>query len=695
MGEGRLGADVGGTFTDVVFVDGENRGASVKKVLSSPPGYDSAVIDAIDVLAAPESRGRIADVGHGTTVATNAVLERRGSKTALLTTAGFRDVLELRRLRAPQLYDLLWEKPPSLVERRLRYEVTERVMADGTVLAGVDADEVRGIAARLFDEGVESVAVALLHSYLYPAHEEEVGAILAREAPQLNVSLSSAIVREQGEYERSATCVVNAYVRPLMEQYIRRLDRGLADLGIKAPLRLMQSSGGVMSAADAMSKPVLALESGPAAGVIGALGIAKQLGLDNVMTLDMGGTTAKASLIEDGAVSRSRDYEVGGALSSSSRLIKGGGELLRIPNIAVAEIGAGGGSIAWQDVAGGFHVGPRSAGADPGPACYGVGGSEPTVTDANVVLGYIPEGPLADGRIEISHDRAAGAVGKIAARLGTSVIEAARGIHELANARMMRALRAVSSEIGRDPAEFTLVAYGGSGPVHAIGLAEELRMRRVVIPARAGVFSAVGLLFARPEFHEVHTCHLDVRKVDPPAVAGVLDELRGRLELTLSGESAHEWVPSVDLRYRGQSWEIEVPLSDREVSRAALGEAIRRFEDEHERLYGVREPDGAPVDMRAIRLVAVGDERAPDQLRGDVGGDGASARRESRVVHVADGETTVRSLMRAEVPARLLDGPLVIDEYDTTLVVPHNWSVRRHLQTDALMLEPNMQGGRG
>ena len=408
-----MGVDVGGTFTDVILHGAEGH-VTFRKLLSTPPHYDQAVVAAVSGLAA----GPVAEVVHGTTVATNAVLERRGSPTALVTTAGFRDVLELRRLRIPHMYDLFWRKPPPLVERRLRFELNERVAADGTVVRRLDEEESRALAARLRETGVESVAVCFLHSYLYPEHEQRFGAILAEELPEANVSLSSEILREQREYERSATTVVNAYVRPLMSSYLDRIRTGLDELGIDGPLQIMQSSGGVMTADDAKERPVFALESGPAAGVVAALGMGRRLGVDNLLSFDMGGTTAKASLIEGGAISRGREYEVGGSMSAGSRLIRGAGELLRIPTIDIAEVGAGGGSIAWIDPAGGLQVGPRSAGADPGPACYGRGGVEPTVTDANVLLGYMPAGPVADGQISISADarRAGGAPRRRAAR---------------------------------------------------------------------------------------------------------------------------------------------------------------------------------------------------------------------------------------------------------------------------------------
>ena len=464
------------------------------------------------------------------------MLERRGSRTALVTTAGFRDVLELRRLRIPHMYDLFWRKPPPLVERRLRFEVNERVAADGTVVRPLDEAESRALAARLRATGVESVAVCFLHSYLYPEHEQRFGAILAEELPEANVSLSSEILREQREYERSATTVVNAYVRPLMASYLDRIRTGLDGIGLDGPLQIMQSSGGVMTADDAKAAAGVRARvrarrpaSSPPAGW------ASSSAIDNLLAFDMGGTTAKASLIEDGAISRGREYEVGGSMSAGSRLIRGAGELLRIPTIDIAEVGAGGGSIAWLDPAGGLQVGPRSAGADPGPACYGRGGVEPTVTDANVLLGYMPAGTVADGQISISVEAAEAAVRRVAEPLGLTLLEAASGIHRIANARMTRALRSVSSEKGRDPRDFALIAYGGAGPMHAAGLAEDLGVRTVLVPEVAGLFSAVGLLFARPEFHEVRTCHLDVDAVDPGVVAALFAEMEARLAPALGG----------------------------------------------------------------------------------------------------------------------------------------------------------------
>jgi N-methylhydantoinase A len=668
----RIGVDVGGTFTDVILQAPDGR-VSIRKVLSTPPQYDRAVVEAVAGLTNGDPIGGVV---HGTTVATNAVLERRGALTALVTTAGFRDVLELRRLRIPHMYDPFWRKPDPLVARRLRFELHERTAADGTELAPVDDAEVRAIAAKLREAGVESVAVCLLHSYRFPEHEQAVGRILRDELPDTMLSLSSDILREQREYERSATTVVNAYVRPLMDEYVGAIRRGLDDAGIDAPLTIMQSSGGVMTSADATERPVLALESGPAAGVVAALGMARRLGFENAIAFDMGGTTAKASLIESGAVSRSREYEVGGSLSSGSRLMRGAGELLRIPTIDIAEVGAGGGSIAWLDPAGGLQVGPRSAGAAPGPACYGRGGADATVTDANVHLGYIPTGALASGDLSVSSELADAALQQIAAPLELSLPETAAGVHAIANARMTRALRSVSSEKGRDPREFTLIAYGGSGPVHALGLAEDLGCSTVLVPALAGLFSSLGLLFARPEFHDVYSCHLDARAVDPAEISRVFDELEARLAPSLTGEA--EWIRSVDLRYGGQSWEVEVELT------GSLDDLLARFEDEHERLYGVRGEPGSPIEIRALRLAGLGPSAAVEGLGLADARDGAGG---TRAAWFNGEEHDVPVRTRASIGAAPEGGPLLVDEYDTTVVVRPGWTARRDLVTETLILE--------
>jgi 5-oxoprolinase (ATP-hydrolysing)/N-methylhydantoinase A len=677
-GRVRIGADVGGTFTDIV-AQGPDGGLTFRKVLSTPPDYDRAVVNGLEVLQeALGASNPIGSVVHATTVATNAVLERRGSKTALITTTGCRDVLELRRVRVPKLYDPFWPKPPSLIERELRFEVSARVTSDGRELAPLDHDELRVVAAKLREAGVESVAVCFLHAHRHPEHEREAGEVLREELAGVPISLSHEVIREQQEYERSAATAVNAYVRPLMEKYVTSIQRGMDELQIGSELTLMQSSGGVMAATVAGRRPVYVLESGPAAGVVAAVALARRQAIDNAIAFDMGGTTAKASLIEDGRVAWSREYEVGGGISSS-HFLRGEGEMIRVPTLDIAEVGAGGGSIAWVDTAGGLHVGPHSAGAAPGPACYGRGGEQTTVTDANVVLGYIPPGRLADGSLSVSVERAGQAVDAIAGAVGLSRSEAARGIHELANATMMRALRAVSSEKGRDPADFTLIAYGGSGPVHATGLAAELGIDRVLVPPVAGGFSATGLLFARAEFHDVRFCRIDARSGDVGELTALEEEMRGALLGRFRPGEEVTWRRSADARYRGQSWDIEIDLPGDAIDRAALAALAARFEEEHERTYGVREDDDAPVEIRALRLAVIGpaltnrvaDEAAPGSPNG------RPSRTREADFRDAGGVVAARVCERREIGDGGADGPLLIDEYDTTIVVPAGWRVER------------------
>src|SRR5262245_53155512 len=442
QGPFRIGADVGGTFTDVILIDARGD-IRTHKVPSTPPHFERAVLRAVaDLLRAAGAPGAaVAEVAHGTTVATNAILEHQGARTALITTKGFRDVLALRRIRAPQMFNLFFDKPKELVERRLRFELTERVSADGEVLIPPAEAELLALQEKLEAERVESVAVCLLHAYAFPRHETIVGGFLKQHLPRVQVSLSSDVLPERKEYERTATTVVNAYVRPVMQHYLTALRSGLRELAVEAPLLIMQSAGGLTPAADAAVRPVFVLESGPAAGVLAAAFTAQRLRLANVISLDVGGTTAKASLIEGGRVAHSPQYEVGASLSAGNRLVGGGGDIVLAPSIDIAEVGAGGGSVAYLDRAGGLHVGPRSAGAVPGPACYGRGGTEPTVTDANVVLGYIRPGRLADGNVSIDADAARRAVhDHIAGPLGLDLLEAAEGIHRIANARTLRAL---------------------------------------------------------------------------------------------------------------------------------------------------------------------------------------------------------------------------------------------------------------
>jgi len=671
----RIGADVGGTFTDVVVLDGRGN-LHTQKVPSTPPHFEEAVIRAIRAWLGSTgiSGARVREVAHGTTVATNAVLERRGARTALVTTKGFRDVLELRRIRVPVLYDWFFQKPRELVERYLRFEVDERVLANGDVQVGLRESELWDLKKKLEQEAVQSVAVCFLHAYAYPEHEMMAGRFLRKHLPHLTVSLSSEILPERKAYERTATTAVNAYVRPGMRGYLNALRRSLRRMDIEAPLLIMQSAGGLTPEDDAATRPVFVLESGPAAGVLAAATTAGRIGLANVITFDMGGTTAKASMIEESRLGYHSEYEVGASLSTGSRLMGGSGELIRAPSLDIAEVGAGGGSIAYLDRAGGLHVGPRSAGAVPGPACYGQGGKEPTVTDANVVLGYVRPGPLASGEVHVDPEAARRAIqDRIAGPLGVGLFEAAEGIHRIANTRIMKALREVSTERGRDPREFVLMAFGGSGPVHAAGLAEELSVQRAMIPELPGLFSALGLLCSDVERHGVRSCLLSIESLCPREI----EQLRKTLEKDMlawfqrGGYSAErvQLACSVDMRFRGQTSEIRVPLPAKPLAPEDVTTLRQTFEAEHERLYGHRSAAGHTVEVLAVRLVGKATRDQTEGFPEPVKLQGEAA--PSRMAYFGSRWGAIDTPVVARTSLReITRGPLLIDEYDSTVVVP-------------------------
>ncbi len=675
----RIGADVGGTFTDVALIDASGN-IWTHKVPSTPPDFERAVLSAIEhLLRTTDATGTtVSEVAHGTTVATNAVLERRGAKTALITTKGFRDVLELRRIRAPQMYDLFFEKPQALVERYLRFELTERISASGEVLTPLSESELWHLKEELEKERVESVAVCTLHAYAFPQHENAVGDFLRAQLSDVPVSLSSEVLPERKEYERTATTVVNAYVRPVMQRYLNAMRSGLQTMGIEGPLLMMQSAGGLTPEADAARLPVFVLESGPAAGVLAAGFTAQQLGTDNLITLDMGGTTAKASIIEDGAVAYSPEYEVGATISAGNRLVGGGGELIRAPSIDIAEVGSGGGSIAYLDGAGGLRVGPRSAGAVPGPACYQRGGTEPTVTDANVVLGYIRPGELADGEVSITIEAARRAIyDHIAVPLGMDLLQAAEGIHRIANARTMRALRAVSTERGRDPREFVLMAFGGSGPIHAAGLAKELLIRQVIVPPLPGLFSTLGLLFSGVEHHDVRSCLLSGETLNARALEQIKTEMQHNMltQFETEGYPADQVALScsVDIRFKGQASEIRIAVVDENFTENTVQTLYTTFETEHERLYGHRSDPDNPVEVVAVRLIGQAGIRGQQGVLNPAERLGARTSSRSTYFGTSWGTINTPVISRQDLGEEGTTGPLLIDEYDSTIVIPPDY----------------------
>jgi N-methylhydantoinase A len=672
----RVGVDIGGTFTDIVFL-AESGARITRKVPSTVDDYARAITEGLEAVLRDQGAAgaAIVELLHGTTVASNAILELKGARTGLITTKGFRDVLEIRTLRMPRLYDLGWTKPPPLVERSLRVEVDERVNAAGLVERAIDEADIARAVQRLLDEKVEAIAVCLLHSYLNPTHEQAIKRLVSRMAPEMTLCISSEVLPEIKEYERTSTTVINAYVRPIVARYLTALTTALHARGVTAPVLLMQSNGGLTTARSASEMPMHIIESGPAAGVVGVQALAQQIGLDRAISFDMGGTTAKASLIESGRLSRAAEYSVGGGIMIGSRLLTGAGYTLKVPAIDLAEVGAGGGSIIWRDAGGALQIGPQSAGASPGPACYGAGGAEPTITDANVVLGYLNPGYLAGGTVRLDASLAWAAIAnKIAGPMGMSVEAAAHGAHVIAASNMMRAIKAVSSERGTDPRDYALVAFGGNGPIFAATMAQALAMRTAIIPPSAGVFSCFGLLASEVECHYTRTRRVLLRQVSSADVSalfeGLEQEARARLAEDGFPVERVEIRRSASLHYYGQSFELTVPLAEGPLDLLALEDA---FGAEHERTYGHRAGHDEPVELVTLRLLGRG---LPERPRLPP----APPLAPHAVPHPARQAYfgPILGWLETHVCGREdlacgRPGPCVVEEYDCTTVVPPGW----------------------
>ncbi|MFZ5783584.1 MAG: hydantoinase/oxoprolinase family protein [Pseudomonadota bacterium] len=682
----RAGVDIGGTFTDIVLL-GSDGTIHTKKISSSVGNYAQAIVDGLHEVFQETglSGGGIDEIRHGTTVASNAILEHKGARVGLITTKGFRDVLEIRTLRMPRLYDIGWTKPAPLVERYLRQVVDERVDHRGHVERALDrADAERAVDA-LLAEKVEAIAICLLNSFANPAHEAMLKEVVTAKAPHLPLSVSFEVLPEIKEYERTSTTVINAYVMPIVATYLRALRKGLDAAGIGARLLLMQSNGGLTTDAAAAERPMNIIESGPAGGVVGAQALARAKGLEKIITFDMGGTTAKASMVEHGEVARAQEYAVGAGIMIGSRLLTGAGYTLKVPAIDLAEVGAGGGSHVWIDAGGALQAGPESAGALPGPVCYDQGGTEPTITDANVLLGYINPSHLVGGALKLNAAKARAVFGeKVARPLGMSVERAAYGAHLIVASNMIRAIKAVSTERGRDPRDFSLFAFGGNGPLFAAGMAASLGIRRVVIPPSAGLFSSFGLLYADVEHHYARTFRRLLRQADLGEIQSAWEALArqavGQLATEgFSGDRAR-LRRSAALHYKGQSYELIVPVPDGPIDAAMVKHLEQAFAEEHERTYGHRAGPDEPVELVAIQLVGAGLRNGgavPGSARPSRVGPAAQP---SRKAYFGDGhgwlETPV--LGRADLGDGR-DGPLIVEEYDSTCVVPPG----THAQQDA------------
>ena len=670
----RLAADIGGTFTDIALTLGDGT-VAIGKVPSTPDDYSRGVIDGAGALLrelgiAPAAIG---DILHGCTVATNAILEGKGAKTALLTTRGFRDVLEFRRVRVPRLYDPLYVKPEPLAPRELRFEVTERLAADGNVVTALDEGDVLRAVDALRSEGVEAVAVCFLHSYANPSHELRAGAILRRELPGVFVTLSCELLPEIREYERTSTTVINAYVGPPVATYIRNLAAALRHAGMTGQLLVMQSTGGILDGETVTRLPARIVECGPAAGVIGAQFQARRTGHANVITLDMGGTTAKAAMIENGGLVRTDEYEVGGGISLSSRLVKGGGYALKLPMIDISEVGAGGGSIAWFDRGHALKVGPQSAGAVPGPACYAMGGELATVTDANVVLGFINPLALAGGTVPINAARAHDAVNThVAQPLGGSVRDAAWAVHVVATANMMRAVKAVSTYRGRDPRDCVLMAFGGNGGIFAVELARQLQIATVLVPPAAGVFSAIGLGVAPVEFGQTRAYLRRLSAVEPDHLRETFAALARDVTATLGRRLDELNVTYLAaMRYVGQAFELQIPVASGAPAAGEIAALRGAFAAEHERTYGHRSDNDADVEVVAVQVVGTVRTSVADTHGFALRPRRALARTERECYFGPEcGVRMTPVIDRSGLGAEALAGPLVIEEYEGTTVVP-------------------------
>jgi len=675
----RLGVDIGGTFTDATLINEETGEIHIGKVSSTPKdpsqGFMEAthrILQEADVAAAD-----LTYVVHGTTVATNAIIEGKVARTGFITTDGFRDMLEIARQIRPSLYDLQFEKPKPLVPRYLCFGVPERLDAQGHVLKPLDETATRQIVEQLRDEQVESIAVCLLHAYANPDHEKQVGEIIQEIFPDVILSLSSEVAPEFREYYRASTTVINASIRPVVARYLERIEDRLRQEGLVAELLLMQSSGGVFTFTEASHKPVFMVESGPAAGVISAAHLGNTLEYKDIISFDMGGTTAKVGLIQDGSPIVTKDYEVGAAAQAGVGSHRGAGYPIRTPVIDLVEIGAGGGSIAWVDSGGILRVGPQSAGADPGPVCYGRGGTQPTITDANLVLGRLQPDFFLSGEIRLDIEMSRRAIQeKCADPLGMDVVEAAHGIVEIANAAMVNALRLVSVQRGYDPRDFVLVAFGGAGPVHANRLATETEIPTLILPMSPGTFSALGLLVTDLKHDFSQTLIERVDRLDVSTVEQIFGQLEMQGQATLEQEDVRsedtDFVRQVDMRYVGQSYELTIPLPNNQLTPQDIEQLLERFYVEHDRAYGFSAL-GEPVEFVNLRLTAIGKITKPrlHEIRQD-SSDLQSAQKALRSVYFAErgGYIDCPIYDRYQLTSgQVINGPAIIVELDSTSVI--------------------------
>jgi N-methylhydantoinase A len=667
----KVGIDIGGTFTDMLLV-AEDGTAIIGKTLTTPGDPSLAVENALrPVLETGAVNGAArGTLIHGTTLVTNALIERKGAPTALLTTAGFRDAVEIGREHRYELYDLNLELPKALVPRHLRFDVPERVAADGTVLQTLDEAFVRRLIAELRDRGIQAIGVAYLNSFRNPEHERRTAAIIAEIAPQMRVSLSSEVVAEIREFQRTSTTLANVYVQGRVADYLAQLETRLDKIGFVGSFFVMLSSGGVATCATASRFPVRLLESGPAAGALGAASAGAHAGHRDLLSFDMGGTTAKLCVIDDGEPLRTHEFEV----DRVYRFRKGSGLPVRIPVIDMIEIGAGGGSIARIDSLGLLKVGPDSSGADPGPACYAQGGAQATVTDADLVLGYLNADYFLGGKMRLDEDGARRALERLARPLNLTIEQVAWGIHQIVNENMANAARAHLGERGKDPRRMPMFTFGGAGPVHGYRVAEILRLRALISPFGAGVGSTFGLLAAPLAFDFVRSAYSRCDQLDWPFVNGLLNEMaaEGRCVLESSGLAGNDisYQRSADMRYVGQGHEVSVRLPEGELGREHLAQIQSAFEEAYRNLYGRKGPN-VPLEIINWRVIASG-PRPVVELKLPRLASGESERKGTRRAYFPERGSFIDTPVfdrYALQPGMTFQGPAIIEERESTLIV--------------------------
>lgn len=661
----RVASDIGGTFTDLVYLDETTGEVGVAKASTTPANFAEGVIETLRKARLP-----VADTSffvHGSTIIINALTERKGAKTALITTKGFRDVLEIGRANRPDIYNMYYTKPRPFVPRYLRFEVAERVNYKGEELQPLNQEDVRRAVERCRAEGVEAIAVCFLHSYANPSHEMECGEIINELAPDIPVTLSHQVTKEWREYERTNTAVLNSYVLPIASRYLDRLEKDLAGMGMRKVYHVMQSNGGIATFERGKQAPINLVESGPVAGVIGAAVIGELIGERNVISLDIGGTTAKTSLVENGTPKITTEYKIEYRRNFA-------GYPILAPTVDIVEIGAGGGSIAWIDKAGALRVGPVSAGADPGPACYGWGGTEPTVTDANVVAGRINPDYFLGGEIPLDVERARTALQPIADAFHISVEQAAMGIIRLADANMVNALKLVSVRRGYDPRDFVLVAFGGGGAMHAAALMRELRVKKVIIPVQPAVFSAWGMLMTDLRQDYIRTLITRTDQVKPETLNAIFAEMEAQAAEDLAAQHVSPdnmvFQRFADMRYLGQEHTVKVPLPGGTITEESMPEINERFHQLHEHTYTFRLE--SPVELVNYHLTALGRVKKPALKPLDSQGNSVEAARkgERRVNFDELGFHQAAIYERDLLPVGVtLPGPLVIEEPASTTVV--------------------------